>query len=348
MHAIQQEVAKLKKADVMPPFSAEKFMGRTHAMLETQVLYAGIELGIFSRTKNAVSSCELARETGCDERNLELLLNALTAIEVLSKENGKFLNLPETDYYLNPESDMYLGEHILYWRDMTNLGNITELVKNGALRAGVNDKNGSDFFDFRSMGRGAVNTMYLGRVQKFIGLMKEHFEKEQELKVFDMGCGSGIFSIEIARNFPNSRCVAFDQPSVIEFTKEIIDKYGVSLQVNAVGGNFVTDGFEGKYDLIIASGVLDFVGDLRVMAKKITEALKCSGLLYVNTHGINTSFTAPKSFVLGWLSSHLNGLDILKPDAEIKAAMESAGLEMLWHSTEGSSYIMRKKNEGQE
>jgi hypothetical protein len=52
---------------------------------------------------------------------------------------------------------MYLGDHILYWRDMTSLDNVVELVKKGPLEKNFDDENGSDFFDFRSMGQGGLN-----------------------------------------------------------------------------------------------------------------------------------------------------------------------------------------------
>lgn len=332
----------MKTVNNMPPFSAQKFIGKTHAALEAQVMYAGIELDLFKKMRNPISARELAKQTDYDVRNLELLLNALTAIGLLEKKGGFFSNLIDTDYYLNPESEMYIGEHILYWRDMTNLENITELVRKGPEKTNFKDENGSDFFDFRSMGQGARNTMYLGRVQKFIDLIRNYFKEDQAFKVFDMGGGSGIMSIEIARTFTNAECVVFDQPVVIELTQEIIKDYGVSKQVKTLAGNFITDSFEDRYDIIIASGVLDFVGDLDKMAKKLFDSLNDGGYIYVNTHGINKEFTAPSNFILGWLSSHLNGLDILKPDAIIKSAIENAGLEIIYQDKNKRNYIARK------
>lgn len=336
----------MKTANEMPLFNAEKFMKKTHEVLEAQVMYAGIELDLFKSLKEPISAKELAQRTGCNDRNLELLLNALTSIGLLKKEDHFFSNLDETDYYLNSESEMYLGDHILYWRDMTNLENITELVRNGAFKDNFKDENGADFFDFRAMGQGARNTMYLGRVQKFIQLTRNYFKNDQSFKVFDMGGGSGIFSIEIAKQFANAKCVVFDQAMVIELTDEIIKEYGVSDQVKTISGNFITDSFKDKYDFIIASGVLDFVGDLDVMAKKLYDALNEDGYVYINTHGINKAFTAPTHFILGWLSSHLNGLDILKPDMVIKKAIGDAGFKIVYEDSDGLSYVARKIKNG--
>ena len=250
-----------------------------------------------------------------------MLLNALTSVKYLIKENNKFHNQPDTDYYLNPTSEMYIGDHILYWRDMTSLSNLSDLVKNGPKEKTFSDENGSDFFDFRAMGQGARNTMYMGRVQKFITLVNELYKPDASLRVLDLGGGSGILSIEIAKNFRNAAVTVFDQPFVTALTRQVIDEFGVSPQVKTQDGNFVTDDFGCGYDLIIASGIIDFVGDLAVMSKRLYEALNDTGFLYVSTHGINEDFTAPAPFILGWLSSHLNGLDILKPDPVIRKSL---------------------------
>ncbi len=332
----------MKTANEMPLYNAEKFMRKSYEVLEAKVMYAGIELGVFNHLRKPTRADELAVTLECDKRNLELLLNALTSIGFLKKEDDFFSNLNETDYYLNSDSDMYLGDHILYWRDMTSLDGITGLVRNGAPKGHFEDENGSDFFDFRAMGQGARNTMYLGRVQKFIQLVKGYFKPNQAFDVFDMGGGSGILSIEIARNFENASCVVFDQKRVIELTDEIIDSYEMQDRVKTLSGNFVEDDFTRQYDFIIASGVLDFVGDLDVMAEKLHKTLKSGGYLYVNTHGINKVFTAPSRYILGWLSSHLNGLDILKPDELIKESLIKAGFEII-DDSDGTNCIVRKR-----
>lgn len=335
----------MKNANKMPQYNPEKFMSKTHNLLETQLLYSAIELDIFKELNSPVTSEELAKKKGYHPQNLNLFLNSLTAINFLEKKDNKFSNLPETDYYLNPNSEMYIGDHLLYWKDMTSLDNLNELIMKGPKNLNFKDENGSDFFDFRSMGQGARNTMYLGRVQKFISTVREYFDEKDEFKVFDMGGGSGILSIEIAKNFPHASIIIFDQPLVTELTEEIIEEYGMSERVKTQSGNFISDNFNDKYDFIIASGVLDFVGDLNKMAIKLKNTLNENGLIYASTHGINEEFTAPKNYILGWLSSHLNGLDILKPDPVIKKAFLDNGFIITYTDKSKLNFIARKKKD---
>ena len=333
----------MKNANEMPLYDAKRFMGITHPMLVAQLIYTAIEIDLFKNLSNPVTAEKLAETSGCQVRNLTLLLNALTATQYISKQADTYQNLPDTDYYLNPESEMYLGEHILYWRDMTNLSNLTALVKNGSPEITFSDQNGSDFFDFRSMGQGARTSMYIGRVQKFIGMVKQLFNENDTFSVLDLGGGSGILSIEIARNFKNAKATVFDQPFVTEMTRQVIKECGVSGQVQTQDGNFVTDDFGRGYDFIIASGIMDFVGDLKAMTKRLYDALCDDGVLYVSTHGINESFTGPAQFILGWLSSHLNGLDILKPDPVIRRAFTDAGFVQVELEAAPNVFVLKRK-----
>ena len=333
----------MKTSNSMPQYDAKKFLSITNPVLTAQIIYSGIELKLFDHMTSPITAKILSDETGYDERNLELLLNALTATNYIQKTDDTFCNLPDTDYYLNSKSEMYLGDHILYWRDMTSLADLTNLVQVGPGQKNFSDENGSDFFDFRAMGQGARNNMYTGRVQSFIALVKKIFDQDQHIKVLDMGGGSGIFSIEIAKNFRNADITVFDQPFVTEITRQVINEHGVSDQVKTYDGNFINDDIGINYDFIIASGVMDFVGDLYIMAKKLYEALNNNGILYVSTHGINESFTGPAPFILGWLSSHLNGLNILKADPVIRKALNEAGFEESCSGNNGPGIILKKK-----
>jgi len=329
LYAVQTNkkgVDRLKDANLIPLYSPGYIFNRTEMKLEAELMIAAIRLDIFSCLTEPVTVETLAARTGYHCRNLELLLNALTAAGFLVKEKDCFCNLPETEYYLNRKSELYLGENILYWHKITNLQNIEELVRKGPTHKSFRDENGSDSYDFRMMAQVAVNAMYTGRVQAFIAAMKPLFPQDRSLKILDIGGGSGIFSVELARYFAKAKITVFDQPSVTELTGEIIGEYGVEDRVETKDGNFITDDLGGGYDLLIASGILDFVGDLNVMAMRLYAAMKAGGYLYVSTHNVNETYTGPARYILGWLSSHMDGLDILKTDAAIRAALLKTGL----------------------
>ena len=312
-------------ADFVPSCDAARLLALSNPVLEAQLVYTALEIDLFTALGEGKTAVDLANHLHLNTRNTELLLDALTACGYLRKQRGRYDCLAEASCFLKKDGELYLGDQILYWRDMTDLSDLTRLVREGADLDGVHDRNGSDFFDFRAMGRGAKNAMYTGRVQRFLADVCGLFQKEDAFSVLDLGCGSGIFSIEIARCFPRASVTLFDQPRVIAMTQENLWEYGVSDRCTAIAGNFVTDDFGGPYDLIIASGIMDFVGDLSMMAKRLHAATSEGGFLFVSTHGITDDFTGPKPTILGWLSSRLHGLDILKTHSEIHAAILQSG-----------------------
>lgn len=334
----------MKSAKELPKYSAGKFLKKNQEYLEAQLLYAAIRLGLFRYLSSPISAARIAQTTGYHERNLELVLNALTAAEFLVKERGTYCSKPETDLYLNEDSEYYLGDGILYWKNAMELEGVEELVRNGSRSSDTRDSSGSDAYDFIGMARAAKNQMYTGRVQAFIQALEEFFKSDKEFKAIDLGGGSGIMAVETAVNFPKASVYVFDQPQVIEFTKDVIEEYGLPDRVKTVKGNFITDEIGSGYDLVIASGIFDFMGNPERMLSRIFESMNSGGILYADTHKVNEDYTFPRNCIIGWLSSHLRGLDILQTDKEIRKAVFGAGFleRKSAKEHEYSGYIFQK------
>lgn len=315
----------MNSAAKKPLYPADRFLSSTQAVSEEQLLIAAIRLDVFSFLQERTSAEALAEKRNWHIRNTELFLNALTAAGYIIKEDGLFANLPDTEYYLNKQSEMYIGDYILFWHEIKKYDSIEERVEKGPTFSRFSDKNGADSYDFYQMAKVAKTEMYTGRVQAFIGAVQSLFSWDSAINALDIGGGSGILSVELARSFPNSHSLIIDQPQVIKLAEEVIKEYEVKEQVDVMGGNFITDDFGGGYDLVIASAIFDFAGDLDTMSEKIYDSVKTGGFMYVDTHMVSDDFTAPKNCIIGWLPSHLDGLDILKCDSEITGAIEKAG-----------------------
>lgn len=80
------------------------------------------------------------------------------------------------------------------------------------------------------------------------------------------------------------------------------------------------------------------------MAKKIAKSLRPEGILYLDTHKVSDDKTQPAPCILGWLSTHLNGLDILQTDRDIVSAVEQAGMKKCKSAPEHAftGYIYQK------
>lgn len=335
----------MKSADVLPPYPAQRFIGKRTSYLDEQLMIAGIRLDIFSHLRTWQDSHALAEKLGYDERNVELFCNALTAMGYLEKSKGAYRNFADTDLYLNAESDLYLGEFLTFWHDITDLSHLEDQVRHGGKRETFNDEGGSDAYDFVLMGRSARACAYTGSIQMFLKQVADLVPTDRKTNVLDIGGGSGVYTAELAKHYPLAQCTLIDQQQVIEqLTRSAIEEAGVGDRVRLIVGDFNKDDFGNEYDLVIMSGVLDFADDLDNLLGNLYPALSDGGYLYISTHKVNDDFTAPAQFIMGWLASSPDGLSILKSDSEIRGALERAGfVEDAGKAIEGfSGYLFRK------
>lgn len=89
------------------------------------------------------------------------------------------------------------------------------------------------------------------------------------LKVLDIGCGTGRFSIECAKRGAQ-RVVGIDfAPSMIEFSQNIAKETGVADKCEFICGDFLSHQFEESFDIVIAQGLFDYIAEPEPLFKKI-------------------------------------------------------------------------------
>ncbi len=88
-------------------------------------------------------------------------------------------------------------------------------------------------------------------------------------KVLDIGCGTGRFSIECAKRGAQ-RVVGIDfAPSMVAFSQNIAKETGVADKCEFICGDFLSHQFQGSFDIVIAQGLFDYIGEPEPLFKKI-------------------------------------------------------------------------------
>lgn len=323
-----------------PKFKTDEYYEIIGNYKEAQLFFSAIKLDIFSFLDSYRSSEEVAKLSGYDKRNMKFYLNAITSMGLIEKKEEKYRNTESTDYYLNSKSSNYIGEVILFREEWTSLDNIEYRLKNGSSEDIVRDNDGNKVYEFKRLAELSGIEMYTGRVQSFLSDIEKIIRNNPIKKVLDLGGGSGVMAIEIVKEYENAKATIFEHPNVAEVPLKFIKKEGLENRINVEIGNFNEDDIGEGYDLIIASGIMDFSNNNpEKLLKKIYGALNPNGILYVITHKVNDEYTAPKPFIIGWLSSHLEGLDLLLTDSEINNAIETAGFCRQEIDTFGDIYL---------
>lgn len=307
---------------------------------ESQLFFSALKLDIFSYLDEETDIEELAHRTNYNMRNLKLLLNALSAIHLIEKHDDKYVNTIEGHQYLSKSSAYYLGESILFRNEMMSLDNIENRVRYGPDKTITQHNQGQKVYDFSKLAEVSISEIYLWRIKPLINLMKEIYQDTEPGRILDLGGGSGAMGIELCKTFPNAEGIIFEGPKVSLVAEGLVSKNNLSSRITVQKGDFIKDDIGNGYDIIIASGIIDFAKDhLNDFIKKLYDALNKNGIIYLITHGFSEDYLEPSETILGWLSSHLDGLDLLLPDKIIQDAMTDSGFRLYKQDKSGNHSI---------
>ena len=207
--------------------SPERIFATMTAYQQSQALQAAIRLDLFTHIDNGAQSVTaLAEGCSASEKGVRILSDYLVVMNLLKKENGKYLLTEETKLFLSKNSQAYLGSANVFLNSemLSNcFQNLDLAVRKGGT---VADKSpiapeNPIWVDFA---RGMAPMMMPASIAiaKSIGL-----KKDAPLKVLDIAAGHGVFGISVANEYPNAVVTALDWKSVLEVALENATKAGI-------------------------------------------------------------------------------------------------------------------------
>jgi predicted TPR repeat methyltransferase len=175
--------------------------------------------------------------------------------------------------------------------------------------------------------------------QEVVKIISELPEFLQFQKMLDLGGGPGLIGIAIVASHPNMRGVNFDLPPIVKIAETFITEYEMQDRIWVLGGDFNRDSIGEEYDLILASGCLQFAKDLDVVTKKIFDALNLGGVFVsIFPFGQTKDRTKPKTVVLNLLSTSLMGYETEFDQGQIADSMLRVGFSSVRSRTWNSSF----------
>jgi 2-polyprenyl-3-methyl-5-hydroxy-6-metoxy-1,4-benzoquinol methylase len=97
--------------------------------------------------------------------------------------------------------------------------------------------------------------------------------------ILDIGCGSGRYSVMLAKNRPNSVLGLDVSPSMINLARRLAVANNVAGICKFENCDFLEKDFDDKFDIVIAAGVFDYTPDPEIFLHKIKSILKGKALL---------------------------------------------------------------------
>ncbi len=295
------------------------------------LLITAINLRVFEKITVPLSASDIAAQAGWHPENTERFLNALVAADLLEKQHGKFCNTLLSKDFLVESSATYLGDFLaqsfaMVPRDPQSLA---QLIRQGPPDMESQEENKEQHMEAHAEEN--IHTLArmelagCAQVAAFIaGLPK--FPRMK--KMLDLGGGPGLNCMAIVKAHPSLTGTVFDFPAVTKYADRYIEEYGLADRVTTLSGDFTKDDLGCGYDLILASGTLNFSkAFLMPVMAKICKALAPGGICISIHDQLSPDGTGPAFSVRRYLPMALAGNDFYLEAASIAQAMTQAGFQ---------------------
>ncbi|MEW6247642.1 MAG: methyltransferase [Nitrospirota bacterium] len=258
---------------------------------ETKILLTAVKLEVFSVLEGrAKSAAEVAERVGADARALMLLMNALVAMRVLTKNGDRFANTETAMRYLVKHAPQYIG-HLLLLHDAEwdNWGKLEETVRTG--RSPVSRH---VFETDPELGSNVLSVLHRIGQQSGPELAKR-LKLDGARTLLDLGGGAGTNAIAFCRTYPHLTATVFDLPATLRLTECTIKEAGLEDRIRLLPGDFNRDALGGPYDAVLMSDILHYQDSSTnaALVKKVHAHLLPGGRLIVKDRFLDPSGTSP-------------------------------------------------------
>ena len=149
--------------------------------------------------------------------------------------------------------------------------------------------------------------------------------------ILDLGCGSGVWSLAIARRLPSARVTGLDLPSVVDQFRARAAALGIDYRIDTIEGDMHSVALpDDQWELAIIANVLRLepVERARALIKRGVAALRPGGsLLIVDALASGSAAAERARAVYGLHLAMRTHLGRVHTAGEIRQWMEQAGCE---------------------
>jgi ubiquinone/menaquinone biosynthesis C-methylase UbiE len=229
------------------------------------------------------TAAALASEAAISERGARAVLNALTSVELLSKDaEGRYSLTPESALFLVSTSPSFLGGIFRHASAqlMPRWLALNEVVRTGRPARHV-DSEASGAAHFRDFVEDILPLSYPAARALADALAAE--AGDAPMRVLDVAAGSGVWGIALAQRSPRVRVTAVDWAQVLDVTLSVAARFGVGDRVETRAGDLFEIDFGDNYQAAVLGHVLHSVGESRSRAllAKVHQALAPGGTVAI-------------------------------------------------------------------
>ena len=271
-------------------WNPEKLLRVSGDYWQTCALHAGVKLGIFTAIgKDCLASPAIAQKINGNLRGVTMLLNALTAMNLLIKKDSRYANTPAGTSFLSKDSPDYLGFMIMHHHHlMESWAHLDQTVKTGKPLRTRSSYSGDERRESFLMGMFNIAMRVAPRVVAEVNLANRHH-------LLDLGGGPGTYAIHFCLANPQLKATVYDLPETRPFAEKMIAKFDLPHRIAFMAGDYLKNKIKGTYDVVLLSQILHGEGpdDCEKIIGKAVSALEAGGMIIVHEFILDNTMDSP-------------------------------------------------------
>jgi predicted O-methyltransferase YrrM len=276
----------------MNDMSPEIILGLAHKFTESRILLTGAELDLFTLlTPVPLPAEEVAARTGAERRAITILLDALAAMGLLVKQEGKYHCPPSVSSVLSAKAANSIMPMILHMTHLWERWSGLTAVVRGARPQKKPPSSSQDESEIRAF-IGAMHAIAAPLASRIVAAVNPG----QSRLLLDVGGASGTYTLAFLRAVAEMKATLFDRPAVIEMARERLSEAGVLDRVRLVSGDFYEDELPAGHDLAFVSAIIHQNSPEQNLDlfRKVWRALVPGGRIVIRDHVMTSDRTRPK------------------------------------------------------
>jgi hypothetical protein len=276
----------------MDDMTLEKILNLARDFMESRIFLTAAEMDLFTLLTGApLSAQEIAQKKKASLRGLTTLLDALAAMDLLVKEEGRYRCLPAVSVLLSRKDSGSVLSMVLHmahlWKRWSGLTDVVQGSSVPEKPAGSHRDEG----ELRAF-IGAMHVIARAFAPRIVAAVRPGSSRA----LLDVGGALGTYTLAFLDAVPEMKATLFDRPAVIEMARTLLAEAGLLGRISLVAGDFYHDELPGGHDLAFISAVIhqNSLDQNIALFAKVFQALNPGGRIVVRDHIMASDRTKPK------------------------------------------------------
>lgn len=257
---------------------------------KTCTLHTAVKLDIFTIIGDShLKSKEVSDMLYGNQRSVEMLLNALSAMNLLEKTDNTYSNTPISQAFLVKNSSRYVGHIIMHHYHLVDSWNRLDV----AVRTGQPVRSRVSHTDEERRESFLMGMFNLA--MNLAPVLVPKIDLSNRHHLLDLGGGPGTYSIHFCLNNPQLKSTVYDLPTTRPFAEKTIAKFNLQDRIDFKNADYLEEDIEGGFDVAWLSHILhgESFEDARKIVRKAVSTLEPGGLIIIHEFILNNTMDSP-------------------------------------------------------